>query len=148
MKKQRQGGFLIARIHQLAGRIFTRKLKEHQVEISPAQGRIMFALWRKDGISISELVRRTSLEKSTMTSMLDRLEEAGYVTRVRSQEDRRKVLIERTDKDRSWQETYVHVSQEMTKLFYDGFSDSEIDTFEQYLRRVLDNLTAAEGRTA
>jgi DNA-binding MarR family transcriptional regulator len=148
MKKQRQGGFLIARIHQLAGRIFTRKLKEHQVEISPAQGRIMFALWRKDGISISELVRRTSLEKSTMTSMLDRLEEAGYVTRVRSQEDRRKVLIERTDKDRSWQETYVHVSQEMTKLFYDGFSDSEIDTFEQYLKRVLDNLTAAEGRTA
>jgi DNA-binding MarR family transcriptional regulator len=147
MKNQRQGGFLIARIHQLAGRVFTRKLKEYQIEINPAQGRIMFVLWRNDGISISELARRTSLEKSTLTSMLDRLEKAGHVTRTRSQEDRRKVLIERTEKDRSWQETYVQVSQEMTKLFYDGFSESEIDEFEQYLRRVLDNLTAAEGRT-
>lgn len=145
MKNQRQGGFLIARIHQLAGRVFTRKLKEYQIEINPAQGRIMFVLWRTDGISISELARRTSLEKSTLTSMLDRLEKAGHVTRTRSQEDRRKVLIERTEKDRAWQETYVQASQDMTKLFYDGFSESEIDEFEQYLRRVLDNLTAAEG---
>ena len=145
MKNQRQGGFLIARIHQLAGRVFARKLKEYQIEINPAQGRIMFVLWRNDGISISELARRTSLEKSTLTSMLDRLEKAGHVTRTRSQEDRRKVLIKRTEKDRSWQETYIQVSQEMTKLFYDGFSESEIAEFEQYLRRVLDNLIAAEG---
>jgi DNA-binding MarR family transcriptional regulator len=79
--------------------------------------------------------------------MLDRLEKAGHVTRTRSQEDRRKVLIERTEKDRAWQETYVQASQDMTRLFYDGFSESEIDEFEQYLRRVLDNLTAAEGGT-
>jgi DNA-binding MarR family transcriptional regulator len=148
MRRKRQGGFLIAQIHQLAGRIFARKLREHQVEINPAQGRIMFVLWQNDGIPISELAKETSLGKSTLTSMLDRLEESGYVARVRSQEDRREVLIKRTEKDDAWQEVYVQVSQEMSELFYDGFSESEIDEFERNLRRILDNLIAFEARLA
>lgn len=148
MRRKRQGGFLIAQVHQLAGRIFARKLREHQVEINPAQGRIMFVLWQNDGIPISELAKETSLGKSTLTSMLDRLEESGYVARVRSQEDRREVLIKRTEKDDAWQEVYVQVSREMSELFYDGFSESEIDEFEGNLRRVLDNLIAFGARAA
>src|SRR6266571_2376075 len=56
MKPPREGGFLISRIHQLSGRILARKLKQYEVdEINPAQGRILFALWREDNISIQEL---------------------------------------------------------------------------------------------
>ncbi|UCC32501.1 MAG: MarR family transcriptional regulator [Phycisphaerales bacterium] len=146
MKRQRQGGFLIAKVHQVAGRIFARMLKEHQIdEINPAQGRIMFVLWREDGISINELAKRTSLGKSTLTSMLDRLEEAGYLVRVPSKEDRRRILIKRTDKDKALENVYVRVSQEMTKLFYDGFSSTEIHRFEEDLQRILDNLTEFEA---
>lgn len=145
MRNQRQGGFLISKIHHLGGRVFGRKLQEYQVEINPAQGRIMFVLWREDNIPINELAKKTSLAKSTLTSMLDRLEEAGYVERVRSEEDRRQVLIRRTEKDKAWQEVYVQVSQDMTRLFYAGFSESEIDKFEGYLGRILDNLLAHEG---
>ena len=91
------------------------------------------------------LARQTSLDKSTLTSMLDRLEEAGFVARVPSPQDRRKVLVKRTEKDKAWQKVYVQVSQEMTKLFYDGFAESEMDEFEQYLRRILENLTASDS---
>jgi hypothetical protein len=36
----RQGGFLISKIHQLSGRIFARKLKQHNIsDINPAQGK-------------------------------------------------------------------------------------------------------------
>ena len=140
MKDQRRGGFLIGQIHRLGGRIFARKLKTHGIEINPAQGRIMFVLWRNDGIPIADLAKQTSLGKSTLTHMLDRLEQSGYVRRVPSPRDRRMVLIERTEKDRAFQQLYVQVSQEMTALFYDGFSDAEIDVFEEYLVRILDNL--------
>jgi len=143
MKPQSEGGFLIAKIHQIAGRIFARMLKECEIEINPAQGRIMFVLWRGDGIPITELARKTSLEKSTLTSMLDRLEDAGYVARVPSLDDRRKILIKRTAKDKAWHKIYIQVSQEMTKLFYAGFSQAEIDEFERYLKRIFDNLSAA-----
>jgi DNA-binding MarR family transcriptional regulator len=146
MKDQRRGGFLIGQIHRLGGRIFVRKLKAQGIEINPAQGRIMFVLWQNDGIPIAELAKQTSLGKSTLTSMLDRLEQSGYVRRVPSLQDRRMVLIERTEKDRAFQQLYVQVSQEMTALFYEGFSDGEIDGFEGYLLRILDNLTAYEDK--
>lgn len=144
MKQRSEGGFLIAKIHQLAGRIFAQKLKEHDIEINPAQGRILFVLWQHDGIPIRELAQKTSLGKSTLTSMLDRLEDAGYVRRVPSREDRRKILIERTQKDRDLQDVYNQVSQEMTDLFYTGFPEQEIAAFESQLQRIFENLTAVE----
>jgi len=145
MQGQRQAGFLIAKIHHLAGRVFARKLKEHGIEeINPAQGRILFALWQGDGISIYELAKKTALSKSTLTSMLDRLEEAGFILRERSAKDRRKILIWRTEKDRAWQRRYVEVSQDMLALFYRDFSEGEKDEFEAYLRRLLANLQAFE----
>ncbi|HUV29624.1 MAG TPA: MarR family transcriptional regulator [Acidobacteriota bacterium] len=145
MKRQPEGGFLIGKIHRLSHRILTRKLKDYQINlINPAQGRIMFVVWRKDGLSISDLARETSLGKSTLTSMLDRLEKAGHLKRVPSQDDRRKLLIRRTRKDRAAEETYKAVSKKMTKLFYSGFSKHEIGQFEGYLQKILANLTASD----
>lgn len=144
MKNKREGGFLITKIHQLAGRIFSRKLKENNIEINPAQGRIMFVLWRNDKIPINELAKQTALSKSTLTSMLDRLEASGYVTRVPCPNDRRTILLKRTMKDRLHEQRYVKVSQDMTETFYRGFSRKEIDVFEEYLRRILQNLVSYE----
>lgn len=147
MKRQRQGGFLIAKIHQLAGRIFNRMLKDHDItELNTAQGRIMFVLWRDDGVPISTLAEKTALEKSTLTSMLDRLEESGFLYRTPSPHDRRKILIFRTEKDKSFQANYVEVSGEMTRIFYRGFSEREIVRFEGDLERILENLTSEEGK--
>ena len=58
MKDQRQAGFLMAKIRQVGGRISERILKKHDVEINSAQGRIMFALWQKDSVSINELAKK------------------------------------------------------------------------------------------
>lgn len=144
MRAQRQGGFLMAKIRQVGGRISERILKKYNIEINSAQGRIMFALWRQDDISINELAKKTQLKKSTLTSMLDRLEKMGYIKRQRSKKDRRKILIKRTKKDKTLESRYVELSQEMTKLFYKGFSKSEIGRFEKDLKRILDNLTEFE----
>lgn len=147
MKQPREGGFLLSRIHQLSGRILARKLKQYQVdEINPAQGRILFALWREDNISIQELSKSTSLGKSTLTSMLDRLEEAGHICRVPSGYDRRKIMIRLTEKNRRLRTIYDQVSAEMTELFYDGFSGEEIELFEEYLRRILSTLEGSGAR--
>ena len=147
MKQLREGGFLIAKIHHLSGRILAKKIKEYELEeINPAQGRILFVLWQKDGISIQELAKKTSLEKSTLTSMLDRLEDTGHLVRVHSKEDRRKVIVRLTEKDKNLQNAYMQISKEMTELFYKGLTKKEIDNFEVYLRRILNNLTVFEKR--
>ncbi|MFX1297390.1 MAG: MarR family winged helix-turn-helix transcriptional regulator [Promethearchaeota archaeon] len=141
MEQQRAGGFLITKIHQLAGRIFTKILKKYHIKINPAQGRILFVLWRNDEISIHELAKKTSLGKSTLTSMLDRLEKMGYIKRIHSKIDRRKILIELTEKDRNLHDKYIKISQEMNKIYYNGFTNDEIDAFEEYLSRIFNNLS-------
>ena len=141
MKEQRTGGFLIAKIHQLGGRIFAKKLKLYQLtEINPAQGRIMFPLWQKDEISIHELSKATLLGKSTLTTMLNRLEDDGYLKRVPSEKDRRKTLIKLTEKTQELQEKYVQVSSEMNELFYHGLTEQEKDEFDRYLERILNKV--------
>lgn len=141
MKIRREGGFLIAKIHQTSGRIFAKILKKADIdEINPAQGRILFVLWKKDEIPITELAKKTLLSKSTLTSMLDRLEKAGYIVRIPLKDDRRIILIKRTEKDKRLEHKYIQVSNEMNKLVYDGFTSKEIDDFENYLKRILANL--------
>jgi len=130
-----------SKIHQLSGRIFARQLKESGVEdLNPAQGRILFVLWQKDGISIQELSKKTSLEKSTLTSMLDRLEQSGHLYRKSCSDDRRKVLIYLSSKHHTYRRNFDQVSEEMIRLYYEGLSAEEIDAFEPYLERILVNL--------
>lgn len=142
--KQREGGFLIAKVHQTAGRIFARMLRDRGLDINPAQGRILFVLWQEGPLSIHEIARRVSLGKSTLTNAIDRLEALGQVVRVRSEEDRRTVSVELTAKNRDMRQLYDDVSQEMTKLFYAGMASAEITQFERWLDRILDNLTRSE----
>jgi len=147
MKKLRQGGFLMAKVHQTAGRIFNKLLKKYQIEeINSAQSRILFVLWEKDNIPISELSEKTQLEKSTLTCMLDKLENDGFIIRLPSKEDRRKILIQRTEKDKQFQEKYLAISDEMNNLFYKNFSELEIDLFEKSLQIILDNLIKEKNK--
>jgi DNA-binding MarR family transcriptional regulator len=141
----REGGFLIAQIYQIAGRIFEKKLKNFDlVDITPSQGRILFALWKEDDISIQELSQRTSLGKSTLTAMLDKLEQSGHIRRVPSRRDRRKIHVCLTEKDKMLQGAYNSVSEEMTQLSYEVFAPCEIDLFESFLKRILINLKTYE----
>lgn len=140
MTTTRQGGFLIAKIHQAAGRIFARMLRERGMEIHPTHGRILYVLWQEGPLPIHDLARRVSLGKSTLTSALDRLEASDEVKRVRSEEDRRTIMVELTPKNRDTKKLYEEVSRAMTKLFYRGFSNEEIERFELELERLLQNL--------
>jgi len=144
MSRQRQGGFLISKVHQTAGRIFARLLREQGLEINPAQGRVLFILWEEGTMTIHELARKVSLGKSALTSTLDRLEAAGQVRRVTSAEDKRKTYVELTPKNKSLHKLYQQLSEHMTEIYYQGFTAAEIDRFEDALARILKNLAAEE----
>ncbi len=143
----RRGGSLISKIHQVSGRVFNRILLEEGIgEINSAQGRILFALWDEDNVPISTLAKKTMLDKSTLTGMLDRLEKDGFIARAPSSGDRRVILITRTDKDKTLQKKYLAVSGRMTDIFYKKFSKSDIDRFEDMLSMVLDNCIEEEKK--
>ena len=53
----------------------------------------MMALWEHGSMSVSELGRHLHLNSATLTPLLKRLEAKGYVTRERSADDERSVLV-------------------------------------------------------
>lgn len=136
-----KGGFYITQIKQLQDRIFERLLLENGIEISGGQGRILFILWKKDHLTISEISEKTSLAKNTVSVVINGMVNKGIVTRTINPENRRQTIISLTDYARSLQAKYEVVSEQMNTLFYQGFSEDEQKQFEHYLSRILDTLT-------
>lgn len=146
MPEKTGGGFLISKIKQIQGRVFEKLLSEYGIsEFNGPQGRILFVLWEHDGIPISELSKQTGLAKTTLTSMLDRLESSGHIARTPDPSDRRSVRIRLTETARALRPKYDEVSARMNAIFYGGFSDDEILAFENTLGKILENLIKKEN---
>ncbi len=142
-----EGGTLISQIHQVSQRVWNCVLKKHGLEdLSGARGRIIFALWNENGITIKQLVEKTSLDKATLTGIIDRLERDGFVKRTPSSTDRRATIISRTGKDELFKEKVPQASKEQNELFYKGFTKKEITDFEEMLKRILQNCKDAEEK--
>ncbi|QQO07667.1 MarR family transcriptional regulator [Breznakiella homolactica] len=145
MKDDTQGGLLITLIKQVSGRIFEKLLDSAGVEaFNGAQGRILFVLWQEDGVPIVELSRKTGLAKTSLTSMLERMEQADLITRLPDPADKRVIRVSLTKTARKLSDKYNAVSQEMNSIFYAGFTDEEITALDNFLGRVAKNLTDKE----
>ena len=140
-----EGGTLISQVHQVCQRVWYAVLSHNGLEdLAGARGRVIFALWNEDNIPIKKLVEKTSLDKATLTGIIDRLERDGFVKRIQSSEDKRVTLISRTGKDEIFKTKIPKVSDEQNSLFYKDFSPDEIEEFENYLKRILKNCKEAE----
>ena len=142
-----EGGMLISQIHQISQRIWNSILKNYNLlDLSGARGRIIFALWNTDNIPIKELVKKTSLDKATLTGIIDRLERDGFIIRSHNPQDKREIIISRTGKDEIFKTKIPAASDEQNALFYKDFSQKEIFTFEKMLKKILKNCKDAEEK--
>jgi len=140
-----EGGSLVSQLHQLSGRVFAKVLKRHGLsEINPAQGRILYALWKEDGLSQVDLAKRTKLDKSSLTLMLDRLEKQGQLRRESSPLDSRIRIVRLSQENKALHAAYKAASEEMSGFFYRGFTAGEIAAFEDCLRRIISNMEKRE----
>lgn len=140
-----KGGFLISQIKHTSDRVSEKALRDQGLEdFNGAQGKLLYVLWQTDGISSAELADRAGLAPTTLTTMLDRMEQSGLVKRVPHETDRRRLKIMLTEKSKHLKEQYDEYSEAMTRAYYSGFSADEIAEFERLLLRVLDNLRECE----
>lgn len=135
-----KGGFYITQIKQLQDRIFEKLLLENGIEISGGQGRILFVLWKRDNLTISEISEETSLAKNTVSVVVNGMVNKGIVARNINPQNRRQTIISLTEYSKNLQEKYEVVSEQMNSLFYQGFTENEQKQFERYLARILNTL--------
>lgn len=139
--KDKLGGLLISKINFISGRIFSKLIKKRKsLEINNSQGRILFILSKFKNMPINNLCEELSLSKSTLTSMLDKLESSGYIVKKLSDLDKRSTLINITERGEMAVVLYSDIVKDMETIYYKGFSEEEIYLFESYLGRVYTNL--------
>ena len=90
---------------------------------------VFLVLWEKDGISVSEIGEKLMLDNGTLSPLLKKMEQEGYVERKRSREDDRVVEITLTDKGRALQEKAediplrvagcIDLPEEKARMLYD-----------------------------
>ena len=120
-------GIVIAQIKQLQTRHISRLIKEQigSDSLNGPQFNILYELWRKDNITISELSNRTKLANTTLTTMLDRLEKLGYITRKPNPDDRREIRIMLEDKSQELEYQYDEICRIMHSVNFKGFTEEE-----------------------
>lgn len=83
-------------------RLYTPWLKP--LGLTYTQYLVFLVLWEQDGISVTEIGNRLMLDNGTLSPLLKKMEQAGHVTRRRSQEDDRVVVITLTEQGKALQE--------------------------------------------
>ena len=140
-----QSGFLISQIKHISDRLGQKLLDAYGLaDFNGAQGKLLYVLWQEDGISSAELARRSGLAPTTLTTMLDRMERQGLVTRVPHETDRRRWKLVLTQKAKALQQQSEAYSHAMTEVYFRGFTQQQIDDLEAVLSRVLKNLQDCE----
>ena len=74
---------------------------------------VMLVLWEKDGLSVSELGERLSLDSGTLTPLLKRMEESRHLVRKRDTADERVVRVHLSATGKKLRERAIEVPLEL-----------------------------------
>jgi DNA-binding MarR family transcriptional regulator len=132
---------LISTVRDKANRIILRKLKERGIhDIAPAHGSILVALFRNDELPMGQIAKMIDRDKSTVTTLVNKLVKNGYLERRKDDSDSRVTLIRLTNKGKALEYDFFDISRELITMVYSGFSESEKENLMRFMGRVKNNL--------
>ena len=99
---------------------------------------VFMVLWENDGISVGELGRKLYLDNGTLTPLLKKMQDKGYLTRVRSKEDERVVIVTLTDEGWALREKVLSIPESVGSCV--PLSEEEARTLYSLLYRVIDGM--------
>ena len=96
----------------------------------------MMVLWEKEEVNEKELVKCLYLKANTLTDLLKKLEQKGYVDICKDEKDRRQIIIKLTPEGRDLKKKAVHVPK--TLAGEQWLTPEEAETFRTLLYKLLD----------
>ena len=104
----------------------------HHTDVE-ALTRVMVAQDRGKPMTAGALAAELGLTSGAITFLVDRLERAGHVSRVRDDTDRRKVLLHYSEGGRAVADEFFDPLRRHSKAAMDQFTPDELETVRRYL---------------
>lgn len=138
-----QGNFLYAlsKIRQNLFSFLEREMAAVNIRgISPSDGDILFLLGRRGELTIQEIASFTVKDKSTVSSVIKRLEGRGYVTKKRGDGDGRTVRIALTQKAKKTGPLLWKISASMNEKMFSRLSEDEKNKLFELMGKIYRNI--------
>lgn len=127
--------FLLAKVYQKAHGQFKKVLKPFA--LTNLQHLVLEGLWYEDGVTAAELGKLLTLDKATLSGVLDRLLESGWIEKKRDPEDGRLFRLYPTDKAMQQKKALIKLRREANEALLAEFSKDEQILFKRLLRDLL-----------
>ena len=131
-------GYLIHDVSRLRRVSFDRELAP--LGITRSQWWVLAFISRNDGLPQTQLANDLDVGKVALGSLIDRLQTAGFVTRVADAKDRRVKRVFLTEKARHLIEEISGVSNRFNDKILDGISREDLELTSKTLFRMKQNL--------
>ncbi len=139
-------GILLHDATRLLRKRFEARGSEHG--LSSAQWRMLVLLVKEEGSSQARLAEFLEIEPISVSRLIDRMEDGGWVERRQSATDRRVRMVFATDKARKAFDKVKSLAAEVYEEALAGLSADERDALTAALKTICDNLSAGEGGSA
>lgn len=107
---------------------------------------VMLVLWETDGLTVSQVGERLSLDSGTLTPLLKRVEAAGLVQRLRDAADERRVLLQLTPQGRALKAQALAVPESVACAA--GCKLDELTALTARLKALRDDITRSTPTAA
>ena len=111
-------------------------------DVTGVQAQMLLYILRhsKTGVSVTDLHQISGYSKATISNLVKRLREKGYIRVEACEQDDRRRLLFSTEKGRRIQALLVASIREVENSLYRGLSAEELSTLDQLQKRMLQNL--------
>lgn len=133
-------GYLLSDSGRLLRKTFDERVRS--LGLTAVQARLLMSLVKFPDNNQAFYAERIEVEPITLTRIVDRMEEAGWVERVADPGDRRARLLHLTDKSREIVEPLRVIVNALVEDMADGLTQKEQDMLARLLEKISSNLSA------
>lgn len=134
-------GYRLADNSRQLRRLFDERVRD--LGLTGPQARLLLSLDRHPDENQAFYAERLEIEPITLTRIVDRLEDAGWVERQSDPADRRARILHLTDKSRGIVKRLNASVEDLFEAMLQGFDPDERILFAAMLERIAANITAA-----
>ena len=103
----------------------------------------MTSLYESDRkLTMKEIAKKIGKDKSTVTPLINKLIDLGYIQKEKSDTDKRITYISLTSKAIDIEGTFNHISDQVKETAYKGFTNEEKEEFLRLLKKLSSNFKA------
>ncbi|MCB9495111.1 MAG: winged helix-turn-helix transcriptional regulator [Desulfobacteraceae bacterium] len=140
--KKRNFLYKLSSIRSLAFSFLGKELQAKGIDdIPPSFGDILFIINSLGECFVQDIVKHSYRDKSTVSNIIRKLEQNGYVEKFSDQYDGRKVKIRLTEKCHSHLYSMLEISEKLKNKLFHKMSNEEIEILFLLINKIEKNIS-------